>query len=391
VPDYGTNWYHRLALTISDVNPFVYSHPVAPDDVIDRDEETRQLLAAAVGGHFVRLYGPRKYGKTSLLRRVLRDAERAQGMIPVLVDLYGVLSIADVAIRFERAYARQLKGKLRARVEEFLQSTGLGLSLGALGISARLQLEPRTDPLPALHALLDLPLRLEASGGFRALIVLDEFQDITKVKEMDAVIRSHIQLQGEVASFVFAGSEPALMRELFEARDRPLYGQAVPMRLGRLRDPDIAAYLVDRFRESRRSAGEALNPLLATSKGHPQRTMLLAHRLWEAVAAGGTATLDDWRRAHAAALTELQPEFDAHWRRLSANAQRALRAVVAGAGSPFQRRVLEQLDLRKSTGRAAVTALVANATVEQHADEYVLVDPLFAEWIANLRETSGDS
>src|SRR5205814_6235518 len=125
------------------------------------------------------------------LRRVLRDAERDEGMIPILVDLYGVLSIADVAIRFERAYARQLKGKVRARVEEFLQSTGLGLSLGALGISAKLQLDPRGDPLPALHALLDLPLRLADSGGTRALVVLDEFQDVTKVREMDALLRSH--------------------------------------------------------------------------------------------------------------------------------------------------------------------------------------------------------
>src|SRR5213595_1684066 len=287
-----------LGTVITDVNPFVYSHPIAPDDVIDRDEETARLLTAAVGGHYVRLYAPRKYGKTSLLRRVLRDAERQEQMIPILVDLYGVLSIADVAIRFERAYARQLKGKLRTRVEEFLQSTGLGLSLGALGISARLQLDPRSDPLPALHALLDLPLRLEQGGGFRALIVLDEFQDIAKVKAMDAVLRSHIQLQGEVASFVFAGSEPGMMRELFERQERPLYGQAVPMRLERLADADIAAYVGARFRESGRSAGEAVNPLLASAKGHPQRAMLLAYRLWEQVDTHAPGTLRDWMRAH---------------------------------------------------------------------------------------------
>ena len=379
----------RFRTVIADVNPFVYSHPVAPEEIIDRDGETRELLAAAVGGHYVRLYAPRKYGKTSLLRRVLVEGERAEGLIPILVDLYGVLSVADVAIRFERAYAKQLKGRVRSRIEEFMQSTGLGLSLGALGISARLQFEPRTDPLPALHALLDLPLRLEESGGFRALIVLDEFQDIAKVREMDALIRSHIQLQGDVASFVFAGSEPGLMRELFENGDRPLYGQAVPMRLGRLADADIAEYIVARFRQTGRSAGEAVNPLVASAGGHPQRAMLLAHRLWAVVAEGGTATLSDWGTAHAAALAELQPEFDAHWRRLSTNAQRALRAVVAGEGSPFQQRVLEQLDLRKSTARAALQALVANATVEQHEEMYVSIDPLFAEWIANLRE-SGD-
>jgi hypothetical protein len=374
---------------ITDVNPFIYSHPVAPDDIIDRDDETQQLLASAVGGHYVRLFGPRKYGKTSLLRRVLRDAEKQEGMLPILVDLYGVLSVADVAIRFERAYARQLKGKVRSRVEEFLQSTGLGLSLGALGISAKLQVDPRTDPLPALHALLDLPLRLEESGGFRALIVLDEFQDITKVKEMDALIRSHIQFQGEVASFVFAGSEPGLMRELFEQGDRPLYGQAVPMRLGRLADADIAAYIAARFRETKRSVGEALNPLVGTARGHPQRAMLLAHRLWATIDVGGTAALADWTRAHEAALSELQPEFDANWRRLSTSEQKALRAVVAGGGSPFQKRVLEQLDLPKSTARAALQALLANATVEQETEDYILVDPLFAEWIGQLRETAG--
>src|SRR6187431_805737 len=110
-----------------DANPFVYSRPVAPDDIIDRDEETRRLLTAAVGGHYVRLYAPRKYGKTSLLRRVLREAERSEGMVAILVDLFGVLSFADIAVRLERAYAAQLRGGVRARIEEFLQRTGLGL------------------------------------------------------------------------------------------------------------------------------------------------------------------------------------------------------------------------------------------------------------------------
>jgi hypothetical protein len=316
---------------------------------------------------------------------VLRDAEREEGMIPVLVDLYGVLSLADVTVRIERAYARLLKGKLRSRVEEFLQSTGLGLSLGALGVSAQLQLDPRRDPLPALHALLDLPLRLEREGGFRALIVLDEFQDIVKVKDMDALLRSHIQFQGEVASFVFSGSEPGLMRQLFEERERPLYGQAVPMRLERLADADIAAYVADRFRSSGRSVGEALNPLIASAKGHPQRAMLLAHRLWREVEPGAAGTLGDWNAAHEAALAELQPEFDAHWRRLPASEQRALRAVVAGGGSPFQQRVLDRLELRKSTARAALGALAARAEVEQSGAGYRLVDPLFDEWIERLR------
>jgi hypothetical protein len=252
-------------------------------------------------------------------------------------------------------------------------------------VSARLQLEPRHDPLPALHALLDLPLRLEADGGFRALIVLDEFQDIVKVRGMDALLRSHIQFQGEVASFVFAGSEPGLMRELFEEKDRPLYAQAVPMRLGRLEDRDIAEYVTARFKDTGRNVGEALGPLLTAAQGHPQRAMLLAHRLWQEIEAGETGTLADWSAAHLATQAELQPEFDAHWRRLSTNEQKALRAVIAGRGSPFQRSVLEELDLKKSTARAALQSVVASADVEVRDDAYGVVDPLFAEWIASLR------
>ena len=64
---------------ITDVNPFVYSHPVSAEEVIDRDGETQELLTNAVGGHFVRLYAPRKYGKTSLLKRALRDGEAREG------------------------------------------------------------------------------------------------------------------------------------------------------------------------------------------------------------------------------------------------------------------------------------------------------------------------
>jgi uncharacterized protein len=364
-----------------DLNPFVYSHPLAPDQIVDREDETDALLANAVGGHYVRLYAPRKYGKTSLLRRVLADGEREEGLIPVLVDLYRVVSVADVTVRIERAYARHLKGPVRARVDQFLQRTGIGLSLGVSGISARIQLDPKVDPLPALHALLDLPLRLEQGGGRRALIAFDEFQDVQKVPDLDGLVRSHIQYHGDVASYVFAGSEPGLMEQLFEDRDRPLYGSAVPMRLGRLRPEDVGDYVVARFAETGRDVGEALGPLLRAADGHPQRAMLLAHRLWAQLPRGSTATLDDWAAAHESALAELDAEFDAEWRHLDTSAQKTLRSVLAGDGSPYRGDVLTRLALTKDMVRKALPRLTASALIERDGDRHEIVDPLFAEWI----------
>jgi hypothetical protein len=186
---------------------------------------------------------------------------------------------------------------------------------------------------------------------------------------------------------VFAGSEPALMRLLFETKERPLYGSAVPMRLGRLADADIAAYVAQRFEQTGRRAGEALGPLLHAGRGHPQRAMLLAHRLWEEVREGAEGTLDDWDAAHAAALRELEPEFDAQWRGLDVSQQKTLRALLLGDGSPYRSAALRRLELTKDVVRRAVPRLAATAEIEEReGGGYTIVDPLFAEWIERLND-----
>ena len=376
---------------VPDVNPFVYSRPVAPEDVLDREPEIRQLLSLAAGGHFVRLYAPRRFGKTSLLRKTLAEAERSRELVPVLVDLYGVLSYADVTIRIERAYA-QLSGPIRRTIESILRTSGLGLSLGAPGISVKLQLEPRTDPLPALHALLDLPQRVAERSGKRVLVALDEFQDIGKVQDFDKLLRSHIQHQGESASYIFSGSEPGMMRELFDVKGRPLYGQAEPLRLGRLPEAEVAGCAEERFARTKRSAAPMLDALLATAQGHPQRAMLLAHRLWDELAPRQTANEDDWQTALARTRAQVAPEFDALWRGLEANEQRALRAIALFPEAPYGARALGAVDLKKSGAHYAVRSLREKGELEEEGGRAVFVDPLFELWLRDVQggTPSGD-
>jgi hypothetical protein len=190
-----------------------------------------------------------------------------------------------------------------------------------------------------------------------------------------------------VASYVFAGSEPGLMRLHYESKDRPLNGSAVPMRLGRLADADLAAYVADRFEQTGRRAGEALGPLLLAARGHPQRAMLLAYRLWEEVRPGSVGTLDDWAAAHAAALQELEPEFDAQWRGLDTSLQKTLRALLIGDGSPYRTAALRRLELTKDVVRRALPRLAATAEIEERdGGGYSFVDPLFAEWVELLND-----
>lgn len=74
-------------------NPFRYSEPVSVGDLINRDAEATTLLERASEGNNSRLMAPRRFGKTSLLRRALHDAQR-EGWAAVYVDFFGVLTSA---------------------------------------------------------------------------------------------------------------------------------------------------------------------------------------------------------------------------------------------------------------------------------------------------------
>ena len=100
---------------VDELNPFVYDDPLPPDALIDRDEETRKLLSLAEGGHNTRLSAPRRYGKTSIILRLLAEADRA-GLHTVHVDFYRCVTRGEAARRIEEAYLAALAGPLRRTV-----------------------------------------------------------------------------------------------------------------------------------------------------------------------------------------------------------------------------------------------------------------------------------
>src|SRR3546814_2510918 len=56
-----------------DRSPFPFQGPLAPSEVTGRDDLRRDLAARMVERRVTALLGPRRYGKTSLLRRVTAD------------------------------------------------------------------------------------------------------------------------------------------------------------------------------------------------------------------------------------------------------------------------------------------------------------------------------
>jgi hypothetical protein len=354
-------------------NPFVYARALVPEEGIRRVEGER-LLELASGGHNAVLYAPRRFGKTTLLKQVLQEA--GMGDMPgVLVDLSDVLSMGDVAARLEQAF-RALPGSMRRLVSKELGS------IGVAGFSVGRQSPPVADPIATIHALLELPAQIADRQGRRLLVVLDEFQALVSLEGMDGVFRSHIQHHNDV-SYLFAGSEPSLLRALFEDRARPLYGQAERLRLGRL-DPEATREFVSRrFRETDKDADEIVSELVYVAEGHPQRLMFISHLLWDRVEADGSATLVELRSAYDAAMRAVDPELRYLWDSLSANERRVL-AALASEYSPYQQEARTMMGLanRSSTARA-VAGLESKTTVERvdGSKQLHIVDPLLTRWV----------
>jgi hypothetical protein len=364
-------------------NPFRFSEPVPAEELLDRDDERRLLLKRAEGGNNSRLVAPRRYGKTSLLNRVVEDARQA-GWNAVYVDFFGVLTLDDIARRIERAYAEQLQGGSAtwfAGFRRLLRPT-LRLGGGPVPVGVEVTVDPQAEP-PLLERLA-LPARLHERDGTRTLVVFDEFQDILATKERaDAVIRSEIQHHGDAASYVFAGSHVGMMRELFSDRRRAFYGQAGPVDLPPLSPVDIAQYVAERFEVDGRKLGAALDPLLEASRGHPQRTMLLAHVLWELTDEGEEVTDELWLSAFDEVMHHVRDELRAAWSALPTSQRRALTAIAENREGVYAsgRR---QGGSRGGAVRTAVEALRDRGEIAEDpntASGWRLVDPLLAAWV----------
>jgi hypothetical protein len=363
-------------------SPFIYEEPVASIDLVDRGAELAQLRDRAGDARNSRLEGPRRYGKTSLLRAALAAAA-ADGAVAIEVNFLGCVTAADAAERIERAYGAQLDGPLRrwfAGVVRTLRPT-LSAAPGGVGVKARP--EPGT---PGLLDRLALPRRIHERTGRQCVIAFDEFQELLRIDPaLPGTFRSELETHGRAAGYVFSGSHPGLMRELFADRRHAFFAQAAPVELGPLPPDALADFIAGRFDAGRREPGEALGPLLDAAEGHPQRAMLLAHHLYVRTAREHPADVETWAAALDGARREAAGELEVLWSASTALERRVLKVVAHRTVALRGREAAERFGLAKSgsTG-TALDRLVRDGLLVADAatrSGWRVVDPFLARWL----------
>lgn len=206
---------------------------------------------------------------------------------------------------------------------------------------------------------------------------------------LTGTIGSELEQHGKVAAYVFSGSHPGLMRDLFSDRRHAFFAQAKPVDLPRLGAEDLAEYIGSRFESGSREPGEALELLLATADGHPQRAMLLAHHLYENTRPSDTATSEEWVMAFSGATHDANPEVHAAWDSWN-NSERRLMAVISERTTPLQGRVAHERYGVSKTGSNQGTVERLQRDGHVVADEttrtnWRVVDPLLELWLATGR------
>jgi hypothetical protein len=374
-------------------NPFVYGEVVPVSAFANRIDELEQLVADLANAQKIFLISPRRYGKSSLIRRALVSLER-RGSLSVEVTVGSYSSYLAFLEGYARAVASVQTPWERARA-------WLKEALGANRPEIRVEPDAAGGPLrvafPATTSVRDverlapdvfaLPARLAQARGRRVVVALDEFQAIAGFDggTVEQALRAAIQTQREVG-YVFAGSEPSLMERMLGPK-RPFYKAGPVMRLGRIPPAEFSVFVESRFSQSGIKPETGVGSAIVELAGNmPYDVQRLAHETWDDVKADGRkrVTQEDLHRTLKRLLAQQDTMFEEVWQRLTLVQRGTLRAVVVTDG-----RALLSADVRAkhrlggtSTVQAALAALTREDLIAREHDQYLVNDSLLREWIA---------
>jgi type II secretory pathway predicted ATPase ExeA len=377
-------------------NPFQYGAELKPSQIVNRKQELRDVQRAILNQGRLFLLGPRRFGKTAILRAAAAAAER-EGAIVIRLDAEAYPGVDGLVRAIVTESARKLKSDVAKTGEKILRffsrlRPSISYDPGDNSWSGSLDAvkNGENDHTLLLLEAIDGLARLVADVKKPTALVIDEFHKIIQLggQTTEAQIRAAMQRHTDVG-FIFAGSKTTLLNDMTLNPARPFYRMGIRHFLGPLPRDEFAQFIAKGFdKAGYRVDATAIQGILDHSQDVPYNVQALSSVAWELLADEDSEALTPKVVEQALKLLVERdgPFYFTVWNGLTTVQQRVLTAAVKERGAALtSAAVTQKYGVSASTMSKALKFLENREILrrEEQADSmrWRLEDPFFAAWL----------
>lgn len=367
-------------------NPFYYGNEVDGDDFCNRVEELAELKKDVLSGLNVLLYAPRRFGKTSLLKKLKNDIE-GDGIRVVYFDFFSVSSVEEFIQKYFDATAKilesntdkiinLLKNILKIRPSISIKANQNGeISYGVSFAKA--------ETNDVLEEALNLPLIYSKHSSKKVVVIFDEFQEIEQF-ELEKKFRSVIQTHGKNVSYIFCGSKKSIMNAMFSDKNRAFYKSVKRVAINEISFESWSDFASLKFKNSNKIVSKAqLRRIFELTSGFPYYMQQLLFAVWDMCEKEVADEMVD-----AALRLTLEREYDLYsfiWGSLTLNQKKAVKYIIQNGGQNlYSNDAMEKGGFAATTLKSAIESLIKKDICDKTKDTVYLVDPFMTEWVKRV-------
>ncbi|MBQ6298781.1 MAG: ATP-binding protein [Bacteroidales bacterium] len=370
-------------------SPFVFGKIAAGSCFMDREQECAQMVDNFCNLTNTVLISPRRWGKSSLVRRASeRAAERDKQLRICHLDIFNVRSEEEFYEKLAECVLTSTSSRweeMMSAARRYLSSLMPVLSVGDPQNSVSFSFTKKPVRNNA-DEVLDLAERIAEEKKLSLVVCIDEFQQIACFDDPEAFqakLRSHWQLHQRVAYCLY-GSRRHMMTEIFTNPGKPFYKFGQNIFLDKIARVHWPPFIISKFRETGKSISEVQCLKIAElTEDNPYYIQQLSEMVWNRTA----QVCEDEMIADAfQSLVESQAGLNlALTQTLTITQQNLLHAIVDGVVQLTSASVLEKYGLKNSlTVQRAKKVLVRLDILDDFGRVITMEDPIYAWWLRHI-------
>lgn len=376
----------------TNINPFIVSGRIPTQYFCDRQEEAGNLIKHLTNQENVVLMSQRRMGKSKLVEFCFNKPQIQQDYITMTVDILHTTSFREFIQVFGAVVFDAVATKSEKMMKLFTATMrSLSASFGYDPVQNTPTFDIRLGDITMPEYTLKEIFQYIEKTEKRCLIVIDEFQQVTKYpeKNVEALLRSYIQNLAN-ANFVFAGSQRRLMEEMFFSEKRPFFMNARSITLFPIKLSIYQEFAQRLFQENGRAIdAEAIQVVYDTFLGVTLYLQRIMKDAFNSTPQGETCDISTVKNLIDDYIQECDPRLREQLAFVT-EAQKELLYAINEESQPVKSITSSSFVKRHrlkspSAAQAASKKLLEYDLLTRKEGCYSIADPLMALWLKSRR------